>query len=345
LRGTLKVGDEVKATVDVVRRAAISRNHSATHLLHWALREVLGTHAKQSGSLVTPQRLRFDFTHFQAVTPEELERIEALANARVLDDVPVATSVSSKEEATSEGAIALFGEKYGETVRVVRMGDFSMELCGGIHVERSGAIGPIRIISESGIGAGLRRIEATSGFETLRHFKGVQGLVQRTSRALKVPEDQVPERVEELLARLKEYERTSARESAQSVEAVAAELSQKGKPVEIEGVSVLTARVPGQGQKTLRDLADVIINKGKTAVVALAGDEGGKAQLVVKVAPEASARGLDAREIARAGGEILGGGGGGRADMAVAGGSNVEGLNEALAASESAVRKTLEGSI
>lgn len=343
LSGSLQAGDEVEARVDAARREAISRNHSATHLLHWALRSVLGTHARQSGSLVTPQRLRFDFTHFQAVTPEELDQIERLANARVLEDVPVATAVSSREDAVSDGAIALFGEKYKEQVRVVRMGDFSAELCGGIHVERSGRIGPIRIVSESGIGAGLRRIEATSGLETLRHYRQVEEVVRRTEELLRVRGDQVPERVGELLAKLKEHERSSARESSRAVEVTAQDVIDSGSALQSAGVTVISARVPGRGAKELRDLADVIMNKGEYGVVALAGDAGGKAGLVVKVDRRLLDLGLDAREIAGAGGAELGGGGGGRSDMAVAGGSRLEGIEASLEAVRKAVRDKLEG--
>lgn len=343
LSGSLKVGEEVAAVVNAERRAAISRNHSATHLLHWALRKVLGTHSKQSGSLVSPERLRFDFTHFQAVTPDELEEIERLANARVLDDVPVSTVEASREEATADGAIALFGEKYGERVRVVQMGDFSMELCGGLHVERSGRIGPIRVISESGIGSGLRRIEATSGFETLRHYKRLEEVISRTERLLKVRGEQVPGRVEDILSRLKENERAAARESSKAVEVTAKDVIEGSRTIEAGGVTLITGQVEGQGQKELRDLADIIMNRGSYGVVALAGGAGGKAHLVVKVDAGAIERGLSARDIATAGGRALGGGGGGRDDMAVAGGQRLEGLAESLDEVEKAVLRTLEG--
>jgi alanyl-tRNA synthetase len=344
LEGTLEVGEEVEAEADTARREAISRNHSATHILHWALRSVLGSHAKQSGSLVTPERLRFDFTHFQALSADELDEIERLANARVLEDVPVSTSVMSREEATAGGAMALFGEKYGERVRVVEMGDFSKELCGGIHVERSGRIGPIRIISESGIGAGLRRIEATSGVETLRYYRHLDDVMERTGQLLKVKGDMVPGRVEELLGRLREFERAAARESSLAVGAVAEDVIRNGSTVEISGVKLILAEVSGQGSKELRDLADVIMSKGGFGVVSLAGAAGGKAQLVVKVDKPLVERGLNAREIAGAGARSLGGGGGGREDMAVAGGSNVDGLTESLDEVEKAVREILEGS-
>ncbi len=342
LTGKLAVGDRVDAEVDAARRLAISRNHSATHLLHWALRQVLGSHARQAGSLVTPERLRFDFTHFQAVTREELERIEELANARVIDDAPVTTVMTSREEAMESGAIALFGEKYSERVRVVGMGDFSRELCGGIHVERTGAIGPIRVIAESGIGAGLRRIEATTGFETLAHYRFLEKLSGRVAGLLKASVEQVPERLEAVLGRVRELEREAARESSRAVADTASRIVAGGSVQDIAGLRTVTARADGMAQKELRDLADVVMNKGDYGVVALAGEAGGKAQLVVKVGGAGLERGLNARVLAGAGGKALGGGGGGREDMAVAGGTLVEGLEEALERVTQAVREAVE---
>jgi alanyl-tRNA synthetase len=344
LTGTMKVGDVVDARVDAARRLAISRNHSATHLLHWALRQVLGTHAKQSGSLVTPERLRFDFTHFQAVTEEELEKIERLANAKVLDDVQVSTDMSSKEEATAAGAIALFGEKYGEQVRVVQMGDFSKELCGGIHVERSGSIGPIRIISESGIGAGLRRIEATSGFETLRYYRHLEGLLGTVEEMLRVKDELVPQRVSEILAKVKELERAQTRLKSSEMSELAEEIADKGDVIHIEkagGFEALLVRRDGIDPKVVRDLADTLMSKGDYGVVGLVGSTGGKAQLVIKVDKRLVAAGIDARKIAKSAGKHVGGGGGGRDDMAVAGGSRVEGLEESLAEIQKALRQEL----
>jgi alanyl-tRNA synthetase len=341
LSGTIAVGDEVEAVVDIARRMDISRNHSATHLLHWALRRVLGTHAKQAGSLVTPERLRFDFTHYQPVSPDELEQIEQLANEKVLQDAPVSTTVAGREEAQEGGAIALFGEKYGEQVRVVEIGDFSKELCGGVHVDRSGRIGPIRIISESGIGAGLRRIEATSGHETLRHYRRVEELMDQAADLLKVKQDQVPSRLADVLAKLKELERASARDDSRAIGARAREAVESGRTVAIGNTRVLLAALAGEGQKTLRDMADLIIGKCDHEVVALAGDADGKAQLVVKVEKQLS-KAVDARELAAAGGAVLGGGGGGRPDMAVAGGSNVQALEAALGEVLAALSATLE---
>lgn len=343
LQGRMAVGDSVEAVVDTARRQAVTRNHSATHVLHWALRQVLGTHARQAGSLVTGDRLRFDFTHFKAVEPAELERIELLANERVLEDAPVSTEISSREEAVAGGAMALFGEKYGEEVRVVEMGDFSRELCGGTHVERTGRIGPIRIVAESGIGAGLRRIEATSGFETLRHYRFVESVLGQTAGLLKVKAEQVPKRVGDLAARLRELERSVSVEQARSAEVTADVVIDRGKLVEAGGMEFLFAQVEAEGVKTLRDLADVVMNKKKglsgVALVAVVGD---RAHLVVKIARAVAGK-LNARDLAGAGGRMLGGGGGGRDDMAVAGGSRTEGSSDALLEVEKAILEELEG--
>lgn len=330
LNGALEVGETVEAVIDAERRMSTARNHSATHVLHWALRGVLGDHARQAGSLVTPDRLRFDFTHFQAVSPDELAEIERVANEKVLEDAPVGTSVKAREEALAGGATALFGEKYADEVRVVEMGDFSNELCGGTHVESTGRIGPIRIVSESGIGAGLRRIEATSGLVTLAHYRHVESTMSEAEELLKVKGDAVPVRLREMLGRLKELERSAARDRSRSTAGDAKRLAGGAKRTSVGGAEFIFAVAGPEDAKTLRDLADVIMNSEKgLRGVALAAAAGEKAQLVVKIDKAFTDR-LNARELADAGGRVLGGGGGGREDMAVAGGSNVEGLQDAL---------------
>ena len=351
LQGTLRVGDAVKVSVNVERRLSIARNHSATHLLHWALRQVLGTHAKQSGSLVTPERLRFDFTHFKPLTAEELEEVETLANRKVLDNVSVSTLVTSQEEARDIGAIALFGEKYGEKVRVVCIGEYSKELCAGVHVDSSGSIGPIRIVSESGIGAGLRRIEATSGLETMRYWRNLELLLGEAADVLKVKNEEVPRRAGELSSRLKELERDAQAKKSKDALATAREVidvarsASSGLPrvVAVGETEVLLARIDGEGEKALRNLADIMMNEAEAGVVAVAGESAGKAKLVVKVDKKLAGKGLDARELAGAGGSVLGGGAGGRKDMAVAGGGRTEGLSESLEEVEKAIREKPEG--
>jgi alanyl-tRNA synthetase len=347
----LRVGDEVEAVVDVERRHAISRNHSATHLLHWALRKVLGTHAKQSGSLVTPTRLRFDFTHFKPLSAEELEEVEVLANRKVLANVPVNTLVTGQQEARDIGAIALFGEKYGEKVRVVCIGEFSKELCAGVHVERSGSIGPIRIISETGIGAGLRRIEATSGLVTVQRWRRSEELLGEAAELLKVKNEEVPRRAGEISSRLRELEREAQVEKSKNSLAKAHEIievarsASSGIPrvTSVGGTELLLARIDGEGEKALRNFVDVMMNETEAGVVAVAGESGGKAKLVVKVDKKLVGKGLDARELAGAGGAALGGGAGGRKDMAVAGGGRTEGLSESLEEVEKRLRENLEG--
>ncbi len=303
LEGTLSVGDEVTANVDGGRRAAIARNHSATHVLHWALRKVLGEHVKQSGSLVTPERLRFDFTHFAALSPDEMKEIERLANSRVLDDVKVNTTESSLEDALACGATALFGEKYSERVRMVKMGRFSNELCGGTHVNRSGEIGPIRVTGESSIGAGLRRIEATTGLVTLEHFSEQEKLVAEASGMLKAAPGEVAKKLAEALSRLKELERVAASEKARDlkrrvdvlIDVDPAQLKvTAGTPgvtadsvTEIAGLKVMLRTVSGVDQKAFRDMADMVMNQASYEVVALCGELNGKAQLVVKVGERA----------------------------------------------------------
>jgi len=338
LSGSLELGDEVEAAVDMGRRMDISRNHSATHILHWALREVLGTHAKQSGSFVTPERLRFDFTHFKPVSPEELEEIERLANNNVLADVEVVTVETTRQEAIDSGATALFGEKYADDVRVVKMGEFSSELCGGIHVDRTGRIGPIRVVSESGIGAGLRRIEATSGHETLRHYKYLEGLVSEAGGLLKVDGGRIPEKLSEVISRLRELERGKTREESRDTAQRAREIARMAR---VSG-PVMLARVDGEGQKALRDFADIIMNENECGLLALGGAAADKAQIVVKVDRRLVEAGLDARELVTRAGALIGGGGGGRPDMAIAGGGRIEGVDEALDAVGSAAAAVLE---
>lgn len=333
LTGSIKVGEKANALVDMARRKAISRNHSATHVLHWALRQVLGTHASQSGSLVTPDRLRFDFTHYQPVTEEELEEIERIANAKVLANEPVGTESTSREEAVAAGAIALFGERYSERVRVVGIGDFSKELCGGIHVGRTGEIGTIHILSESGIGSGLRRIEAISGLGAIEYFKRREHLLGELGSLLKVNAEMLPHKVEELIAKTRELERAAARGRGIDAASVSDDIRSNGKITRIElagGFNLLTHNVRGTNPGALRNLADSLMNEGDYGAIALACAADGKAQLVVKLSSALVEAGADAREIARIAGEKLGGGGGGRPDMAVSGGANTSNVDAAL---------------
>ena len=254
----------------------------------------------------------------------------------------MSTVLSTRDAAMAAGAMALFGEKYGEEVRVVEMGEFSKELCGGTHVESTGRIGPIRVIAESGIGAGLRRIEASSGIATLSHYRFLEGVLRDTEDLLKVKSEAVPDRINELLGRLKELERAAAKDRTKSAEGVARELIEGGHTVSVDGIEFILAYVESEDAKGLRDLADVIMNKKKVGGVALVARSGDKAQLVVKIDKALTDR-LNAKELAGAGGKMLGGGGGGRDDMAVAGGPAVEGIQDALAEVEKAIVRKLEG--
>jgi alanyl-tRNA synthetase len=322
LRGEITPGQEVTATVDADRRERIRRNHTGTHLLHWALREVLGRHVKQAGSLVAPERLRFDFSHFEAVTPEQLDQVETLANAQVLANDPVKAREMSKHEAEQLGAIAFFGEKYGDVVRVVEAGPRSVELCGGTHVGALGTIGPIKIVSESSIGANLRRIEAVTGTASLDRIRDEERTLGRTATLLRVPVPEVPQRVERLLDdnrsladEVKGLRRQGAGGRAREMAAEA-----------VEGVVV--ARVDGTTRDELKDLAVAVRDQpGIRAAVLGGAPDGGGVALVAAVAKDS---GLDASKLIVDAARTVGGGGGRGADVAVAGGRDPAKLDEAL---------------
>ncbi|MDQ6727445.1 MAG: alanine--tRNA ligase [Actinomycetota bacterium] len=322
LGGTLAPGDEVTASVDTDRREAIRRNHTGTHLLHWALREVLGSHVKQAGSLVAPDRLRFDFSHYEAVTPEQLEQVESLANHQVLANEPVKAREMPKREAEKLGAIAFFGEKYGEVVRVVEAGPRSVELCGGTHVGALGTVGPIRITSESSIGANLRRIEAVTGTASFERIRDETHMLGRTATLLRVTPPEVPDRVERLLddqrslgEELKALRRQSAGGQAQGLSAGA-----------VDGVVV--ARVDGTSRDELKDLARAVRDQPGIRAAVLGGvPHGGGVSLVAAVTKDS---GFDASKLLADAARTVGGGGGRGADVAVAGGRDPERLDEAL---------------
>jgi len=342
LNGRIRQGERVHASIDVERRNDIARNHSATHLLHWALRAVLGSHVKQSGSLVAPERLRFDFTHFKPLTLEEIQQIEYMANDLVLKDVSVSTFETTKDEALSCGALALFGEKYEDYVRVVDIGGISKELCGGTHVERTGQIGQIKIIQESGIGTGLRRIEAISGREMLRRMNLLSSLLGRTSEILKVKEEEVPEKAIELLRKVKELERTTSKVWGKRTADFAKDVIKNSKQIEIGRFKVLFGSIKEHDSKQLRDLADTISNLVSVDLVFLTSVKDEKAQVVIKVSKNLVDKGIDAREIAGYCGRILEGGGGGRPDMAVSGGTNLGCLDKVISDVEVLIRKKIE---
>ena len=336
--GALSVGDKVEARVDAGRRAAIVLNHSATHLLHAALRSVLGTHVQQRGSLVAPDRLRFDFSHHQPVTDEELHRIERLVNRQIRLNADAEITELPYDEAIASGAIAFFGDKYSGVVRVLRLGDFSMELCGGTHVSRAGDIGLLKITSETGIAAGVRRIEAVTGEGAEDWVDANDGLLRDVAGLVKGARDEVPDRVAQLVERNRELER--------EVQALKGQLASGGgrdllsEAVEVKGVKVLATRVDGVDPSPLRDAADKLRNQLGTGVVVLGSVQGRKVRLVADVSSDLTDS-LHAGRLVGAIARRVGGKGGGRADFAQAGGTQPENLNEALALVPSQVSNAL----
>jgi alanyl-tRNA synthetase len=322
--GALTEGDVVTATIDGVRRDRIRRNHTATHILHWALRKVLGPHVQQAGSLVAPDRLRFDFSHYEPVSPEQLREIERLANEQIITDGPVRHFETSKAEAERLGAIAFFGEKYGDTVRVLDAGP-SIELCGGTHVDALGFIGPIKIVSEGSIGSNLRRIEAMTGDGALEYIEQEEQLLRRSSELLRTSPKELPERVERLVEQMRslqdELQRAKERESA----AAAGGLAQQA-----DG-GIVIARRDGLNTGELRQLALETLRALGSGVVAFVGSVDGKAGIAVAVSKDVAGRGAAADEIGRPAAGVLGGNISRGAELAVGGGKNAGAVDDALA--------------
>ena len=338
-KGMFKVGDSVELSVDAEKRALIGRNHSATHLLQRALREVLGSHVEQHGSDVNEDRLRFDFSHFAAVTPEEIAQVEKIVNAKIAEAIPVVTEVMSLEEAKKTGAMALFGEKYGESVRVVKMGDFSIELCGGTHVANTGSIGAFKIISESGVAAGVRRIEALTSKAVFEYYDKLEETINEAAKIAKTNPAGLVEKLEHLVAEMKELQ--SENESLKSKAAKDALGDVMNQVVEVNGVKLLAASVSGVDMNGLRDLGDQLKEKLGEGVVVLASDLEGKVNLVAMATDDAMKKGAHAGNLIKAIAGKVGGGGGGRPNMAQAGGKNPAGISDAIAEAKVA----LEGQI
>ena len=328
-KGMIKNGDAVTLKVDAVNRKATCKNHSATHLLQKALREVLGTHVEQAGSFVDANRLRFDFSHFSAMTREELDKVEAIVNAKIEEDMAVVTKEMSVEDAKKSGAMALFGEKYGETVRVVSMGDFSTELCGGTHVKNTGAIGSFKIVSESGVAAGVRRIEALTGNGVTAYYKELEANMEKAAKLLKANPDKVTEKIEHLLAEMKAL--ASENESMKSKLAKDALGDVMDQVVEVKGVKLLATSVAGVDMNGLRELGDQLKEKLGEGVVVLASDCDGKVNLIAMVTEEVMKKGAHAGNLIKGIAALVGGGGGGRPNMAQAGGKNPAGIPDAIA--------------
>ena len=337
LRGMLKTGDHVTLAVDEKARKATCGNHSATHLLQKALKMVLGSHVEQKGSLVTPGRLRFDFSHFQAMTPEEIRRVEDLVNQEIMEGIPVKTDVMSLDEAKKTGAMALFGEKYGDEVRVVSMGDFSRELCGGTHVANTADIRNFKILSEAGIAAGVRRIEALTGAQVIDYYRQQESEVAAAAAMLKTSPDGLLDKIAALQAELKEAH--SQIESLKSEAAKNAMGDVTDNVREIGGIRFLAARMEGVDANGLRELGDSLKEKLGECVIVLASVADGKVQLMATATDGALKKGAHAGSLIKGIAKFVGGGGGGRPNMAMAGGKNPEGVDQAL--EESA--KVLEG--
>ena len=327
--GMIQVGDKVTLKVDSANRNAIAKNHSATHLLQKALKLVLGNHVEQAGSYVDAERLRFDFTHFQAMTPEEIEKVEALVNEQIENGLDVVTEEMSLEDAKKTGAMALFGEKYGDKVRVVSMGDYSIELCGGTHVSNTSTISYFKIISESGISAGVRRIEALTGTGLMNHYADVEKKLHEAAKVAKTEPNNLVKRIETLNEEIKalssENEKLKAKMANASVGDVMSQV------VEVKGVKLLATKVADVDMNGLRNLGDQLKDKMGGGVVVLVSTTGDKANVIVMADDDAISKGAHAGNMIKEIAKLVGGGGGGRPNMAQAGGKNPAGADEAVA--------------
>ncbi len=321
--GTIAEGDRVSAAIDVTRRNRIRRNHTATHVLHWALREVLGSHVQQAGSLVAPDRLRFDFSHFEAVTPEQLHEIERRANEQVIADLPVRHFETTKAEAEQLGAIAFFGEKYGDVVRVLEAGP-TIELCGGTHVDALGFIGPIKIVSESSIGSNLRRIEAMTGDGALEYIDQEEQTLRRAGDLLRAAPKEIPEKIERLVDQVRALQDEVQRLKAKEATAAAGDLASTAER------GILVTRHDGLGTGELKQLAVETLRALGTGVVALVGAVDGKAAVAVAVSKDLVEQGAAADAIAGPAAKALGGGVGRGKDAVAGGGPKVDGVDTAL---------------
>ncbi|MEM5293499.1 alanine--tRNA ligase [Burkholderia sp. JPY481] len=326
-QGTLKVGDVVKAEIDAVRRARTARNHSATHLMHKALREVLGSHVQQKGSLVDADKTRFDFAHNAPMTDEQIRRVEEIVNAEVLANAPGIVRLMSYDDAVKGGAMALFGEKYGDEVRVLDLG-FSRELCGGTHVNRSGDIGFFKIVMEGGVAAGIRRVEAITGDNAVRYVQELEARVNAAAAVLKAQPAELTQRIGQVQDQVKALEKELSALKSKMASSQGDELA--GQAIDVGGVHVLAATLEGADVKTLRETVDKLKDKLKSAAIVLASVEGGKVSLIAGVTADASKK-VKAGELVNFVAQQVGGKGGGRPDMAQAGGTEPANLPAALA--------------
>jgi len=327
ISGTLETGDKVEAEVDIKRRKAISKNHTATHLLHASLRNIVGSHLKQSGSLVSPEKLRFDFTHYSPLSPSEIKSVESLVNEKVQACIPVSTKITSLEQGIKEGAVAIFEEKYGEDVRVITIGDFSKELCGGVHVHNTGEIGFFKVISEGSVAAGMRRIEAVTSESALDYVQKNEDLLTDIEESLSTPRNELVDQIGKLQESIKQKEK-----ECKSLRQKLINLKNKQKEEkthQINGISVLTKRIEGLSGSELRDLADNLKQKSHSDVIILSTVFNDKVLIVAVVNEDLTDR-LKAKEIIDEISPVIGGGGGGRPDFAQAGGTKPDKLDQAV---------------
>ena len=339
VKGMFKNGDKVVLKVDGENRMATCRNHSATHLLQKALREVLGTHVEQSGSYQDAGRTRFDFSHFKAMTPEEIKAVERLVNDKIAESLPVDTKVMSIEDAKKSGAMALFGEKYGDEVRVVGMGEFSKEFCGGTHVKNTGMIGQFKIISESGVAAGIRRIEAITGHNVIKYYENLENTIAEAAKIIKASPDKLVEKAKHLMEEMKALQ--SENESLKNKAAKEALGDVMDKVVEIGGVKVLSVEIPETDGNELRTLGDELKNKLGEGLIFLASAKDGKVNLVAMATDGAVKAGVHAGNLIKTVAPIVGGGGGGRPNMAQAGGKLPDKIGQAVEAVKDEVKTQL----
>ena len=328
VKGMFQVGETVTLKVCEKNRLATGKNHSATHLLQKALRIVLGDHVEQAGSYVDADRLRFDFTHFSAMTPDEIKRVEDIVNEEILASLPVKTEIMSLEEAKKTGAMALFGEKYGEKVRVVRMGDFSTELCGGTHVGNTGSISAFKILSESGIAAGVRRIEALTADGLMNHYKEEESELHAAAAAAKTTPAELTKKIETMLEEIKALHAENEKLKSKLAKDSLGDVMDQVK--EVKGVKVLAAQADGVDMNGLRNLGDQLKDKLGEGVIVLASVTDGKVNLMATATDGALKQGVHAGNLIKAIAGLVGGGGGGRPNMAQAGGKNPEGVQAAL---------------
>ena len=328
-KGMFKVGDLVTLSIDTIKRADICKNHSATHLLQKALKMVLGDHVEQKGSLVTPDRLRFDFSHFSPMTEEEIAKVESIVNEEIAKALPVIVKEMPIEEAKKTGAMALFGEKYGDTVRVVNMSDFSVELCGGTHVANTGMITTFKIVSESGIAAGVRRIEALTGSGVFSYYKEIEEKMQEAAALLKATPDQLLDKINHTLKEVKEL--TSENESLKAKLANESLGDVTSDMVAVGDFNVLATSVEGVDMNGLRDLGDQLKTKVSEGIVVIASANDGKVNLIAMATDGAVKKGAHAGNLIKEVAPLVGGGGGGRPNMAQAGGKNPAGITDAIA--------------